>query len=40
MRWTERRKEKLVTRLLVTATLAVVAAGVLLALVSIMHFRG
>jgi len=40
MRWTERRKEKLVTRLLVSATLAIIAIGVLVAVVSIFHFRG
>jgi hypothetical protein len=37
MRWTKRRKEKIVTRLLVVATLAIIVIGVLLALASIFH---
>jgi hypothetical protein len=36
---TKRRKEKMVTRLLVTATLGIIAIGVLVALASIFHFR-
>ena len=38
MRCTKRRMEKIVTRLLVTTTLAIIAIGVLVALASIYHF--
>ena len=40
MPWTERRKEKTAARLLGTATLVVIASGVLLALISMIYFRG
>jgi hypothetical protein len=39
MRWTKRQKEKMVTRLLGTATLAIIAVGVVVAVASILHFR-
>jgi hypothetical protein len=39
MRWTERQKEKIVSRLLITATLTIVAMGVLLAVAAIFHSR-
>jgi hypothetical protein len=39
MGWTKRRKEKMVTRLLVTATLAIIAIGVLVAAVVIFHSK-
>ena len=39
MRWTERQKEKIVTRLLVTATLTIIAIGVFVAVVTIFHYR-
>jgi hypothetical protein len=39
MRWTKRRTEKIVTSLLGTATLAIIAIVVLVTLVSIFHFR-
>jgi hypothetical protein len=40
MGWTKRRKEKIVTRLLVTTTLAIIAIGALVALAAIFYFRG
>jgi len=40
MRWTKRRVEKIVTRLLVTAMLAIIAIiGVLVVVATIFHFR-
>jgi hypothetical protein len=39
MQWTKRRVEKIVTRLLVTAMLAIIAIGVLVALAVMFHFR-
>jgi hypothetical protein len=39
MQWTKRRVEKIVTRLLVTAMLTIIAIGVLVALAVMFHFR-
>lgn len=39
MQWTKRRVEKIVTRLLVTVMLAIIAIGVLVALAVVFHFR-
>jgi hypothetical protein len=39
MRWIERQKEKIVTRLLITATLTIIAIGVLVAVATIFHSR-
>ena len=40
MRSTERQKQRLVARLLATATITILVFGVLLAMISILHFRG
>jgi len=40
MRWTKRQKEKIVTRLLGGATFAIIVIGALVAVASILHFRG
>jgi hypothetical protein len=39
MRWTKRQKEKIVTRVLVTATFGIIAIGVLVAVALIFHSR-
>jgi hypothetical protein len=39
MRWTKRRKEEIFTRILVVATLAILAVGGLVALVAFFYFR-
>jgi hypothetical protein len=39
MGWTKRRKEKIVTRILVTATFAIIAIGALVALVAVLFPR-
>jgi hypothetical protein len=39
MQWAKRRMEKIVTRLLVTAMLAIIAIGVLVVVATIFQFR-
>ncbi len=38
--WTERQKEKIVTRLLAAATVAIIVIGILIAMIAVFHFRG
>jgi hypothetical protein len=37
---TERQKEKIVTRLLAAATIAIIVVGILTALVAVFRYRG
>ena len=39
MRWTERQKEKIITRLLGTATFVIIAIGIFMAVAMIFHSR-
>jgi hypothetical protein len=38
--WTERQKEKIVTRLLAVATIAIIVVGILIAMIAVFRFRG
>jgi heme/copper-type cytochrome/quinol oxidase subunit 2 len=37
---TERQKEKIVTRLLAVATIAIIVVGILIAMIAVFRFRG